>query len=173
MTTILDIPGNNPPNPFSRPLQVLLTTNDLSSAPSPAPALAVDKTVEYIVTSITASSDPAHALWELWDAFLTVVVTSTPHEPHLYFLSALRAQPPMQLTKVRAGSTKELPLRDFIKADGKLHWQVLPYFAAQWHDVHDILEAGRDWDGVREPNAQNNLTFSGLSNSPGEYFLRF
>lgn len=36
----------------------------------------------------------------------------------------------------------------------------------QWRDVHDILEAWRDWDGVREYG-------STLSSSGSEFFLRF
>lgn len=38
--------------------------------------------------------------------------------------------------------------------------------------MYDILEAWRDWDGVRDSGAEND-TISTLSSSGGEYFLRF
>ena len=50
-----------------------------------------------------------------------------------------------------------------------LHWPALPRFSAQWRDVHDILEAWRDWDGVRASGAGAST----LSSSGGEYYLRF
>jgi hypothetical protein len=158
MTTILDIPGSNPPNPFSAPIQALLTTTDPSSTP--------EETAARLVTSVTTSPDPAHALWELWDAFFTAVATSTTHTAHLALLSALRARPPTQPTNVRAGSDAQRQLRSYTSADGKLHWASLPRFSAQWRDVHDILEAWRDWDGVCQDG-------SALSSSGAEFFLRF
>lgn len=57
-------------------------------------------------------------------------------------------------------------LRSYTNADGKLHWQSLPRFSAQWRDVHDILEAWRDWDGVR-------LSGGSLSGSGDKYYLHF
>lgn len=160
MTTLLDIPGSNPPNPFSAPIQALLTPSNHSPAPTP------DQTAAYLVNTVTTSSDPAHALWELWDAFFTAVATSsTSHDPHLALLDALHAHPPTQLT-VRVGSN----VRSYTEADGKLHWQTLPRFSAQWRDVHDILEAWRAWDGVRDSGADNSST---LSIRGDEYFLRF
>ncbi|KAF4768670.1 hypothetical protein N7455_012346 [Penicillium solitum] len=162
MTTILDIPGSNPPNPFSRPIQALLTPRNHPPTPTPA------ETAADLVNTVTISSDPAHALWELWDAFFTAVVTSsTSHDPHLALLDALHAHPPTQLN-VRARSNTS----SYIEADGRLHWQKLPRFSAQWRDVHDILEAWRDWDGVRDSGA-DNYTISTLGSSGGEYFLRF
>ncbi|KAF7131350.1 hypothetical protein CNMCM5793_004464 [Aspergillus hiratsukae] len=158
MTTILDIPSTNPPNPFSAPIQALLTTTNPSSTP--------EETAAHLVASVTTSPDPAHALWVLWDAFFTAVATSTTHPPHLALLDALRAQPPTQPTNVRAGSDAQRQLRSYTGADGKLHWAALPRFSAQWRDVHDILEAWRDWDGVREDG-------STLSSSGSEFFLRF
>ncbi|KAJ5823434.1 hypothetical protein N7447_005774 [Penicillium robsamsonii] len=162
MTTVLNVPCTNRPNPFSKPIQTLLTPSNLSSAPTP------DETAAQLVNSVTTSSDPTNALWELWDAFFTAVVTSrTSHDSHLALLGALHAQPPTQL-KGRARSS----LGSYIETDGKLHWQTLPRFSAQWQDVHDILEAWRDWDGVRS-GAGDNSTISALSNSGDEYFLRF
>ncbi|KAJ5504107.1 hypothetical protein N7463_006981 [Penicillium fimorum] len=134
MTTILNVPGTNRPNPFSKPIQTLLTPSNLSSAPTP------DETAAQLVNSVTTSSDPTNALWEFWDAFFTAVATSpTSHDSLLALLDALHAQPPTEL-KLRASSS----LGSYIKADGKL-----PLFSAQWCDVHDILEAWRDWDGVK------------------------
>ncbi|KAJ5374778.1 hypothetical protein N7517_006784 [Penicillium concentricum] len=162
MTTILDVPGTNRPNPFSKPIQAFLTTSNLSSVPTPA------ETAAQLVNSVTTSSDPAHALWELWDAFFTAVVASpTSHDSLLAIIDTLHAQPPAQLN-LRARSS----LGSYTGADGKLHWQTLPLFGAQWHDVHDILEAWRDWDGVRS-GAGDNSTVSASSNSGDEYFLRF
>ncbi|KAJ5203232.1 hypothetical protein N7449_005311 [Penicillium cf. viridicatum] len=162
MTTILDVPGSNPPNPFLRPIQALLTPSNHSPPPTPA------ETAADLINSVTTSSDPAHALWELWDAFFTAVATSpTSHNPHLSLLDALHAHPPTQLN-VRA----RYYASSYIRADGKLHWQTLPRFSAQWRDVHDILEAWRDWDGVRDSVAEND-TISTLSSSGGEYFLSF
>ncbi|KAF2177740.1 hypothetical protein K469DRAFT_719484 [Zopfia rhizophila CBS 207.26] len=158
MTTIFDIPGTNPPNPFSTPIQALLTSTNLSSVP---------KIAEDLVTTVTTSSDPANVLWELWDVFFTAVATSsTSHTPHLALLDALRAQPPTEPNNVCAGSDAERRLRSYTQADGKLHWSALPRFSAQWRDVHDILEAWRDWDGVRASGET-------LSSSADKYYLRF
>jgi hypothetical protein len=159
MTTILDIPGTNPPNPFSTPIQALLSSTDPSTTP--------DETAANLVTSVTTSSDLARTLWELWDAFFTAVATSTSHLPHLVLLDALRAQQPTQPNNVRAGSDAQQRLRSYTEADGMLHWETLPRFSAQWRDVHDILEAWRDWDGVRDSHS------SAASSSGAEYFLRF
>ncbi|KAL5044281.1 hypothetical protein BDW71DRAFT_186320 [Aspergillus fruticulosus] len=159
MTTILDIPGTNPPNPFSAAIQALLAT--------PKPEATAD-----LVTSVTTSADPANALWQVWDAFFTAVVHSTSHVPHLALLDALRAQPPSQPNNIRTGSDAGRRLRSSIGPDGKLHWSELPRFSAQWRDVHDILEAWRDWDGVREDSATGTVT-SRLDSSCAEFFLRF
>jgi len=162
MTTILDAPGSNASNPFSTPVQAFLTSTNFESA------------VVDLVTKVTTSRDPAHALWELWDAFFKAVVTSsTSHAPHLALLDALRAQPPTQPNNVRAGSDAEHQLRSYTQADGKLHWSELPRFSAQWRDVHDILEGWRDWDGVRASSAGDNSSASTLSSSGDVYYLRF
>lgn len=164
MTTMLDVSGSNPPNPFSRSIQAFLTSRNHFHFPTPTPA----ETAADLVNSVATSSDPAHALWELWDAFFTAAATfSTSHDPHLALLDALHAHPPTQLN-VRARSNTS----SYIEADGKLHWQTLPRFSAQWRDVHDILEAWRDWDGVLDSGAGNS-TISKFSSSGGEYFLRF
>ncbi|KXG53050.1 uncharacterized protein PGRI_001000 [Penicillium griseofulvum] len=161
MTTILDIPGTNPPNPFSTPIQSYLTPSNISSAPSPK------ETANHLVNTVTTSSAPAHALWELWDAFFTSIATSPSYETHITLLDAIQAQPPTQLN-LRAKSA----LRKYIGTDGKLHWQTLPLFGAQWREVHDTLEAWRDWDGVRDLSVGVN-SVSALSSSCDKYFLRF
>ncbi|KXX78610.1 hypothetical protein MMYC01_204491 [Madurella mycetomatis] len=164
MTTILDIPGSQPPNPFSEPIQSALTALTSGSGPT------LDDTAAHIVATVTDSPNPAHALWELWDAFFTAVATCQgpqPHAPHLALLDALRAQPPTQPSRVRAGSDADRQLRGCTQSDGKLHWSALPRFGAQWRDVHDILEAWRDWDGVRASADES------LSHGAGEYYLRF
>jgi hypothetical protein len=163
MTTILDIPGTNPPNPFTTPIQALLTTTNPSSTP--------DETAGHLVAAVSSSPDPAHSLWQLWDAFFTAVATSTTHTRHLALLDALRAQPPTQPTNVRAGSDAQRNLRSYISADGNLHWETLPRFSAQWRDVHDILEAWRDWDGVRDSSSPATIPTTVISGA--EYFLRF
>lgn len=66
MTTIVENPGGNP---FFAPIQALLPSTGLSSA--------LDKTAAHLVAAVTTSSDPARALWELWDAFFIAVVTSS------------------------------------------------------------------------------------------------
>ncbi|KAF4212368.1 hypothetical protein CNMCM8980_002985 [Aspergillus fumigatiaffinis] len=165
MTTILDIPGTNPPNPFTTPIQTLLLSINPSSTPN--------ETATHLITAITTSTDPAHSLWQLWDAFFTAVATSTTHAPHLALLDAIRTQPPTQPTNIRAGSDAH-NLRSYSESDGKLNWAALPRFSAQWRDVHDILEAWRDWDGVRESISTTTATTTTVSPSSGaEYFLRF
>ncbi|KAL6232016.1 hypothetical protein BDW75DRAFT_218713 [Aspergillus navahoensis] len=159
MTTILDSPGTNPRNPFSAAVQALLAT--------PEPETAAD-----LVTSVTTSTDPARALWQVWDAFFTAVVHSNSHASHLAALDALCAQPPTQPNNIRTGSDAERRLRSYTGPDGKLQWSGLPRFSAQWRDVHDILEAWRDWDGVREDSAAGTVT-SKLDSSGAEFFLRF
>ena len=166
MTTILDVPGSNPPNPFTTSIQEALLATNRSST--------LDATAARLVSSITTSPDPARALWTLWDAFFTAVVTSsTSHEPHLALLDAVRAQPPTQPNNLPSRSDAERRLYSYTGPDKKLNWQELPRFDAQWRDVHDILEARRDWDGVREPSAKNNTPASTLPNSGDIYFLRF
>ncbi|GFF75286.1 hypothetical protein IFM60648_04408 [Aspergillus lentulus] len=163
MATILDVPGTNPPNPFTTPIQALLLSTNPSSTP--------DETASHLVNAVTTSPDPAHSLWQLWDAFFTAVATSPTHTPHLALLDALRAQPPIQPTNVRAGSDAQRTLRSYLGPDGRLNWDALPRFSAQWRDVHDILEARRDWDGVRESPSPAARAVS--SSSGTEYFLRF
>ena len=142
MTTILDAPGSNASDPFSTLIQALLTSNNFASTPAPTTELSV--TVVDLITKVNTSRDPAHALWELWDAFFKAVVNlASSHAPYLALLDALRAQPPTQPSNVRAGSDAERQLRSYSQADGKLHWSALPRFGAQWRDVHDILEAWR------------------------------
>lgn len=160
MTTILDVPGTNPLNPFSAPIQALLTSSNYSSC--------LDETAAQLVTTVTTSSRPGHALWELWDAFFTAVATcTTSHAPHLVLLDTLREQPPTQPKNV-------LFLGSYTQADEKLHWSALPRFRAQWRDVHDVLEAWRDWDGVRVSGAgDTSTTTSTLSSRGDEYYLRF
>lgn len=166
MTTILDIPGSQPPNPFTEPIQSALTALISGSGPT------LDDTAAHIVATITDSPNPAHALWELWDAFFTAVVTSPgpqAHAPHLALLDALRAQPPSPPSRVRAGSDAGRPQRGGTRPGGELRWSALPRFGAQWRDVHDILEAWRDWDGVRASAAES----LGAGAGAGEYHRRF
>lgn len=166
MTTILDVPGSNPPNPFFTPIDGLATSTKIS--------LAVEETASDLIAAVTASSDPAHALWQLWDAFFTsITACSTSHNPHLALLDAIRLQPATQPNNVSLRSNARRQLHSYTQADGKLHWQTLPRFSAQWRDVHDILEAWRDWDGVRAPGAGNNFIGSKLSSSGAELYLRF
>lgn len=150
MTTILDAPGTNPPNPFSTHIQAVLT--DPSSAP---------ETATRIVAAIVASPSPANALWQLWDAFFNAVAAASPshhHQVPLAFLDALRSQPPTYLDPPSDAAAARA-LRSYVDVDGRLRWAALPRFSAQWRDVHDILQAWRDWDGVRagDGNAQNGI----------------
>ncbi|KAI1402539.1 hypothetical protein F4819DRAFT_485500 [Hypoxylon fuscum] len=127
MTTIFDGQGSNPLNPFSTPIQALLTSSSLSSAPDETPA--------HLVITVITSSDPVHALWELWDAFFVTVASSvTSHGPLLALLDALYAHPPTRPNNVPAGSDEERQLCGYIQAEGKLHWAVLPRFSEQWRD---------------------------------------
>lgn len=153
MTTILDAPGTNPPNLFSTHIQAVLTD------PSSAPDIATR-----IVAAASASPNPANALWQLWDAFFTATVaapTSPPlqhHQSLLALLDALRSQPATYLAPTPDVTTARA-LRSYADANGRLDWATLPRFSAQWRDVHDILQAWRDWDGVRagDGNAQNGI----------------
>lgn len=111
-------------------------------------------------------------LWELWNAFFTAVVTSsTSRALHLALLDALHVQAPTQPKNIPAGSDGERQLRSFTQADRKLHWPALPRFSAQWRDVHDILEAWRDWDGAYASGAGDNSAASTLSSSGDKYYL--
>ncbi|KAF2680939.1 hypothetical protein K458DRAFT_421264 [Lentithecium fluviatile CBS 122367] len=167
MTTIFDVPGSGTPNPFSTSIQDLLHSASTSSAPTP------DETAARLVLTITTSSDPSHALWQLWDAFFIAVATSTSHAPFLALLKALRVQPPTQPSNVAAGSNAENQLRSYVQDDGKLHWSKLPRFSSQWRDVHDILKVWRDWDGVRTSSAGADATPDSLASSGDVYYLHF
>lgn len=170
MTTIFDIPGSNAPNSFSAHIQAILDDARPASGPEPR---ALDERVAQLVTMVNDSSDPANALWQLWDAFFTAVISATSHAPHLALLDAMRAQPPTQPSNIPAGSDAKLRLRSYINSDGVLDWSSLPRFNAQWRDVHDVLEAWRDWDGVRTSGVGEDSTTSALSSSGDQYFLRF
>jgi Protein of unknown function (DUF3632) len=165
MTTILDAPGTNPPNPFSTHIQAVLT--DPSSAP---------ETATRIVAAVSSSPKPANALWQLWDAFFTAAAApSAPpshhHQSLLALLDALRSQPPTYLAPPPDAAAARA-LRSYADADGRLDWAALPRFGAQWRDVHDVLQAWRDWDGVRagDGNAQNGIP---PPEPAGAKYLRF
>lgn len=163
MTSIFDVPGSNRPNPFSTPIQALLTTTSPSSSTATE-----DDTVTSLVTCVTTSTDPSRALWQLWDAFFIAVATCrTSHTPHLSLLDALQRQQPTRPDNVQAGSDAERQLSRHVHADSRLHWSTLPGFSAQWRDVHDILEAWRDWDGVRASGHGSTGT------SPANCYLSF
>ncbi|KAI1762466.1 hypothetical protein GGR53DRAFT_532608 [Hypoxylon sp. FL1150] len=171
MTTILNEPGTNPPNPFTTPIRALLTSsNGHSRAPAPTP----NETAAHLVATVTTSPNPAKALWELWDAFFVTVVTSPPPwDRHFALLDAVRAQPSTLPNNVPAGSDAALLLRSYTRpSDGRLHWAELPRFGAQWRDVHDVLEAWRDWDGVRA-SPRGAASASGSGSRGDEYFLHF
>lgn len=91
------------------------------------------------------------------------------HTPRTLPSSTPFAQQPSQPNNVLLGSNAERELRSYIEADGKLHWPTLPHFSAQWRDVHDILEAWRDWDGIRASGEGHNSTASTTNSSGYEY----
>ena len=166
MTTILDIPGSNPPNRFSSSIESTVTSTNYSSL--------AEETAKNIIESINTCSDPAHALWELWDAFFMAVVSyPSSHGAHIALLDAIRAQPPSQPSNVPAESDAKLRLRSYTKVDGRLHWSKLPLFHAQWRDVHDILHEWRDWDGIRDPSTNDSSTGNRMSSSGDQLYLRF
>lgn len=165
MTTIFDAEGANPPNPFSALIQQALN--------NPEPTRQ-DEVAAEMVQAVTTSRDPSDALWSLWDAFFKAVATSPTGSDsialQLGLLDALRAHPPTEPTSITAGSDEERNLRSCThQTDGKLfHWSSLPRFGAQWRDVHDILEAWRDWDGVRGGAGSDKADVA-----PNKCFLRF
>lgn len=160
MTTIFDVPGSNPPNPLAQHIQALARSNDPD----------YEEIAAKLINAVTTSPDPSHTLWELWDAFFIDVAKSTDSQNYqLTLLDAIRAHPPTKPSMIRPGSDAERKLRSFTQdPDGKLHWSTLPRFSAHWRDVHDILEAWRDWDGVRDSRGQ-----SSTQHKPGEYYLNF
>lgn len=188
MTTIFDVPGTNPPSPFSP-----LVQRAFQSCPHESAKLS--ELTTKIVEQVTSSPDPATAFWSLWDAFFIKIAASPslstpgsdPFAAQLALLDALRAHPPTAPTNIPTGSDAELRLRTtyLSKTDHKIHWSQLPGFDAQWRDVHDILEARRDWDGARAQTQKQNTsdtpapTGEGESESdikrhdPARYFLRF
>jgi hypothetical protein len=166
MTAILDIPGTNRPTRFSAPIKAFLGSTDYCSLAS--------ETARDLVEKVTTSSDPAEALWELWDAFFNAVVYSTiPHDPYLVLLDAIRAQPPSHPDNIPEESDAKLRLRSHTQQDGRLHWSELPLFSAQWRDVHDILQQWRDWDGIRDARGGDESTASRLSYSGSDLYFRF
>ncbi|KAI2617196.1 hypothetical protein GGR54DRAFT_608602 [Hypoxylon sp. NC1633] len=170
MSTIFNPPGFNPPNPFSTPIQAFLSSGNLSSAPAP------EETAAHIITIVSNSPDPTYALWQLWDAFFIAAFTcSITHHAHITLLGAIRAQPPTQLKHVPSKLNPALLLGSGTQAARKLNWSALPYFRSQWRDVHDVLQAWRDWGGARAPREGDNPgpTVSSLCSSVDKYFQRF
>lgn len=160
MTTILDVPGSNPPSPF-------LSFFDSISA-GPSSIVALHNAATHIVATITTSPDPNTELYKVWDAFFTFVVTRPEsHSNLLRFLDALAVQSPTQPDPVRLGSNARSYLHSYLQSDGMLHWSLLPRYHDQWRDTHDILEAWRDWDGVRASGTQE------LDCPVATYYLRF
>lgn len=162
MTSLVNNPSHNSPNPFSTPIQAIITSTSLN--------ISIDEKdhLDTIVSTLATSARPDGALWEFWDAFFMSVATSASHTCHLALLSALRTQLPSQPSNVATGSDADLRLSSYTRGDGKLYWSALPRFDSQWRDVHDILESRRDRDDVR------NL--GGACNSPArgdDCFLRF
>jgi len=167
MTTIFDIPGTNLPNPFT-PIVDEYLSHSASQFSSPS----VDRTASLVVEKVTACPDPGNALYLLWDAFFNSIVhtTSTSFDSHLTLLSSIRAHPPTKPTNLLPGSDREKTLltSGHLQPDGLFHWSRPPLFPAQWRDTHDILEAWRNWDGIRPSTGTSTL-----SATPAEYFLRF
>jgi hypothetical protein len=162
MSTIFDVPGTNPPNPFVLDIHTFLasTSNDVAN-----------QAVSNLVCAITASADPSDGLWRLWDAFFISVATSPSlHSRHRALLEAIQAQPATTPTAVEAGLDDSRQQIRGTKEDGKLHWQELPNFNAQWRDVHDVLEAWRDWDGIRDSDKGEGGT---LETSPSDCYVHF
>jgi hypothetical protein len=182
MTTIFDVTGTKPSNPFTPLIQQAFQVGATESTKH-------DEIAAQIVETVTSSPKPATALWSLWDAFFVSIATPTTpgattstsdsFAPHFALLNALRAHPPTTPTNVAAASDEEAQLRNYTdKADGKLHWTSLPAFDWQWRDVHDILEARRDWDGIVRPKDSEATTTTTTSaeserHDPAGYFLRF
>lgn len=82
MTTILEDPRISPTNPLMDDLIPLLTTR-LDAAK-----------VSSLLNTVSDSLRPWTALWNLWDAFFTVVVHSSTQAQHLAFIGDVRAPPP-------------------------------------------------------------------------------
>lgn len=159
MTSILDIPGDNPPNPFLVTFGSVFTSTSLG---------ALDEIADHIVETVTVSSDPNTKLYQLWDASFTTVVTHpNSHSALLIFLGHLEAQSPTTPANVRLGSNIESYLRSHLQRDGRTHWSLLPGYHSQWRETYDIFEAWHDWDGVRASGAPS------LDCPVATYFLRF
>lgn len=143
MTTILEDPRISPPNPFMDDLLPLLTTH-LDAAK-----------VSSLLNTVNNSLRPWTELWNLWDAFFTMVVHSSTLAQHLAFIGDVRAHPP---TKPKSrGAPRHLGAS--LGTDGQLHWSDLPGFGSQWSDAHGVLEARRDWHrSIRGPGKESPLT---------------
>ena len=161
MTTILDPPGKNPPNPFSKHIETVVRN------PKSAP-----ETVPLITTDIAAASDPSNARWQFWDAFFTAIVSArAPIESEL----STHSTGPDLVFKPNDDSSSH-PHQSLLALFDELHeTPVTDKFSAQWRDVHDILHAWRAWDGIRV-TAQADDAQSGPPPSPDPVapkFLRF
>lgn len=143
MTTILEDPRISPGNPLMDDLLPLLTTH-LDAAK-----------VSTLLKTVNDSLRPWTALWNLWDAFFTVVVHSSAQAQRLAFIGDVRAHPP---TKPKSkGAPRHLG--GSLGADGQLHWSDLPGFGTQWSDAHGVLEARREWNiSIRGPGKESPLT---------------
>lgn len=167
MTTILAIPNTTPRSPFAEPIEAFL---DQTNAPN---AVIAKDTAAHIVETVSASSDPSNALWQLWDAFFDAVVSSTDYTAPLALLRAIQEHTPTRPTSVGSREAKQ-SLRIYTDStDGSLDWSSFPRFSAIWRDVHDILESRRDWDGVREAGEEGHHTASSLPMTGTECFVRF
>ncbi|KAF2148071.1 hypothetical protein K461DRAFT_316479 [Myriangium duriaei CBS 260.36] len=143
MTTLFDNPEETPSNPFSQPLQDLLSVDNVISLTG------LSETVAHITNLVTISRDPPNALWQLWDAFFREVVTCTwSYAPHLALIEAISKRTATKPTRPR-----------YREGDDTLHWSTLPGFSAQWRDVHDILQVRRNADHPTLPRGAHRDFF--------------
>lgn len=109
-------------------------------------------------------------IWRLWDSFFISVAT-TPHSSvqHIALLEAIKAQPQRLAIKGFRDTASSQQNARCDENEVALRWQTLPKFGDQWRDVHDVLEAWRDWNGTRVGSSGSDSQ----SGSPGDYYLRF
>ncbi|KAK5659755.1 hypothetical protein OQA88_966 [Cercophora sp. LCS_1] len=160
MSTIIEAPGTNPPNPFTSIVAPLFSTPDSERNNNRLTTIASS-----LVTTATTSPNPASALWQLWDTILIPTAQSrTTHTPTLSLLRAIASHPPTLPSNIDpADPYAAHDLSSHTSPSGHLVWSSLPRFSWSWRDFHDGLEANRDRFRHGDEKAEQFPTFAEFS----------
>ncbi|CAN9270682.1 unnamed protein product [Alternaria alternata] len=166
MTTILNTPGTYEPNNFLPRISATFASSNYSSL--------VGETAEYLIETVSTSSDRNSALWELWTAFFEALISSSSPKLSIALFNAIRSHPPTlptnkSKTRINVGKSN----RGYTEPDGKLHWSKLPHYGSCWYDTYATLHQWRDWTTIRDEDVQGGSSNLKPNINRDQLWLRF